>query len=97
MKRYLVMFAVLALLTLPLVAGAQSTKGMDCRVWDETGCMPSWWTPYPQASKSVDTAVKKGVITPQEAAQPTQPQVATPTGQSRGTARNPGASSLTTP
>ena len=74
MKRYLMIFAVLALLALPLAAGAQSTEGMNCRSWDDTGCMPSWWTPTPPASKAADTArlrellAKKGVITlPSEA------------------------------
>ena len=91
MKRYLGMFAVLALLALPVVVGAQ-----------ETWIPPELnWTPTPPAQGTVDTArlkellVKKGVITPQEAARLTGPQTVTASGRSRETAREP--SYLTTP
>lgn len=88
MKRYFVLFAVLALLALPVGVGADN-HGWS---WDDTGWMPSWWNPYPPASKPIDVVqltevlkllVKRGMITPQEAAHLTQLQVATPTGQSR--------------
>jgi len=103
MKRYLVISAVVMLLALPVVAGAQSIGELNCRSWDDTGCMPAWWDPYPPASKTVDATqlmellTKKGMITPQEAARLEQPQVATPGGQSREMAQEPSASPLTTP
>ncbi len=60
MKRYLVIFAVLALLALPIVARA-----------DETVIPPeAHWTPTPPAGRVVDMVrlvellVEKGVITP---------------------------------
>jgi len=74
MKRYLVIGAVLMLLGLPVASGAQSIDGMNCRSWDDTGCMPSWWTPTPQASHTIDSKqlveflLQKGLISPQELA-----------------------------
>ena len=91
MQRTWMIGAVLALLALPLAVGAQSLEGMNCRSWDDTGCMPSWWTPYPPASKRVDGAQlaealhAKGVITDQEYARLTQPQVSAPLWQGQGT------------
>ena len=93
MKRYLATLAVLGLLALPVMVGAEET-------WIPPEAN---WTSTPPARGAVDAArpkeilVKKGVITPQEGAQLTQPQPATPTGQSREAAREPTASYLTTP
>jgi len=90
MQRTWMIGAVLALLALPLAAGAQSTEGMNCRSWDDTGCMPSGWTPYPPASKPLDGAQlaqalhAKGVITDQEYARLTQPQVSMPSLRGHG-------------
>ena len=93
MKRYLATLAVLAWLALPVMVGAEET-------WIPPEAN---WTSTPPARGAVDAAqlkeisVKKAVITPQEAAQLTQPQAATPTGQRREAAREPSTSYLTTP
>jgi len=99
MKRYFVLFAVLALLALPLVAGADN-HGWS---WDDTGWMPSWWTPTPPAGETVDAAqllellVQKGVITAQERAELARSQLALPAGQDRERARGSGLSYRTSP
>ncbi|MBI3328557.1 MAG: hypothetical protein HYZ81_17880 [Nitrospinae bacterium] len=93
MKRYLMIFAALALLAVPMAAGAEGT-------WIPPELN---WTPTPPARGTIDTTrlqeglVKKGVITPQEAAQLAQPPVTAPTSQIREPAREPSASYLTTP
>lgn len=93
MKRYGVTFAALALLALPLMAGAQPT----------TIPPQANWTAYPPAQGAVDATrllellVKKEVITPQEAAQLTQPQAAMPARPSRESAWEPVISVQTLP
>jgi hypothetical protein len=95
MQRYVVIAAVLGLLALPVVGGADSHG----RYWDDQGWLPSEWTPTLPARETVDAArllellVQKGVIAPQEAARLGQPQMAMPTGQSQQAAREAGASS----
>ncbi|HEX9870413.1 MAG TPA: hypothetical protein VGC99_17835 [Candidatus Tectomicrobia bacterium] len=70
MKPYVLVLMVLMLLTVPLVVGA-----------DDQGWMPPEWTPTPPARPSVDflqlvqLLVAKGVISDQEYAQLTQPQL----------------------
>jgi hypothetical protein len=93
MKRVLVSFAVLALLALPVVAGA-----------DDTTIPPQMnWTPYPPAREIVDPAqlmellVKKGVITPTEQARLIQGHSATPAGESRDAISAPAGSYVTKP
>ncbi|MGH8058084.1 MAG: hypothetical protein ACREOH_12755 [Candidatus Entotheonellia bacterium] len=93
MKRVLVSFAVLALLALPVVAGA-----------DDTTIPPQMnWTPYPPAREIVDPAqlmellVKKGVITPTEQAKLIQGHSAAPAGESRDAISAPAGSYVTKP
>jgi hypothetical protein len=68
MKRTLMIVAVLMLLTLPLVAGA-----------DDQGWVPPEWTPTPPARQSIDLVqvvqllMAKGVLTDDEYRQLTQP------------------------
>jgi hypothetical protein len=70
MKRYGVVVLMMTLLLLPLVVGA-----------DDQGWMPPEWTPTSPARPSVDPLqlvqllVSKGVISDQEYAQLTQPQL----------------------
>jgi hypothetical protein len=70
MKRYAVVLMALMFLTVPLVVGA-----------NDQGWMPPGWTPTPLARPSADLAqlmqllVAKGVISDQEYAQLTQPQL----------------------
>ena len=78
MKRHVGIFAVLALLALPLVAGAQQIEGSSCRSWDDQGCMPSWWTPTPPMGGTVGMTPGKPLVTPREQTRLTQAQVATP-------------------
>jgi len=76
MRRYFVIGAMLALLTMPVVVGAE-----------ETTIPPQLnWSPTPPASGPVDTSgmtellanlASRGVITPQEQAQLMQPLVGT--------------------
>ncbi|MGH8065986.1 MAG: hypothetical protein ACRERE_12305 [Candidatus Entotheonellia bacterium] len=74
MKRSLVIFAALALLALPVIVGAEET-----RIPPETN-----WTPTPPAQRTVDPAQlvellrEKGVITTQDYAQLTRPQLSAP-------------------
>lgn len=74
MKRYFVLLAVLALLALPLVAGAD----IHGRSWDDTGSMPSWWTPTPPMGGTAGMTPGKPLLTPREQTRLTQAQVATP-------------------
>jgi hypothetical protein len=73
MKRNLIMLAVLMLLALPVMAGA-----------DDQGWMPPDWTPTPPARSTVDPVrltqllVGKGVLTAQDYAQLTQPRLSAP-------------------
>jgi hypothetical protein len=73
MKRTLMIVAMLAALTLPMIASA-----------DDQGWMPPEWTPTPAARPTVDLVQlvqlleAKGVISNQEYAQLTQPQLAAP-------------------
>jgi len=74
MKRYLAMVAVLALLALPLVAEAD----IHGRSWDDTGSMPSWWTPTPPMGGTAGMTPGEPLVTPREQTRLTQAQVAKP-------------------
>ncbi len=73
MKRYALMLTVLMLLAVPLTIGA-----------GDQGWLPAEWTPTPPARATVDPAQlvqllkAKGVISDQEYAQLTQPQLSSP-------------------
>ena len=76
MRRYFVIGAMLALLTMPVVVGAEETTIPPQLIW----------SPTPPASGPVDTSgmtellanlASRGVITPQEQAQLMQPLVGT--------------------
>jgi hypothetical protein len=73
MKRYVLVLMALMLLAAPLVVGA-----------NDQGWLPPGWTPTPPAQSSIDLAqlmqllVAKGVISDQEYAQLTQPQLSAP-------------------
>jgi hypothetical protein len=79
MKRTLMIVAMLAALTIPMLASA-----------DDQGWMPPEWTPTPPARPTVDlvrlvqSLEAKGVISDQEYAQLTQPQVSAPSPQGNG-------------
>ena len=79
MKRTLMIVALLAALTIPVIAGA-----------DDQGWMPPEWTPTPPARPTVDLVrlvqllEAKGVISDQDYAQLTQPQVSSPSPQGNG-------------
>lgn len=79
MKRTLMIVAMLAALTIPVIAGA-----------DDQGWMPPEWTPTPPARPTVDLVQlvqlleAKGVISDQEYAQLTRSQLAAPSPQSTG-------------
>ena len=79
MKRTLMIVAMLAALTLPIIATA-----------DDQGWMPPEWTPTPPARQTIDLnqlaslLVEKGTITRQEYAQLTQPRVSAPSQQGNG-------------
>jgi hypothetical protein len=76
MRRTLMVLAVLAVLAIPLIASA-----------DDQGWMPPEWTPTPPARPTVDLVQlvqlleAKGVISDQEYAQLTQPQLSSPSRQ----------------
>jgi len=94
MRRYLAVFAALAMLSMPLVAIA----GEETFIPPEAN-----WTPTPPASKTVDTAgltqllVEKGVLTRQEQAELLQRQSAGTVEQSQKMSGKPGARPGTTP
>jgi hypothetical protein len=73
MKRTLMIVAMLAALTIPMIAGA-----------DDQGWMSPEWTPTPPARPTVDVVqlvsllVEKGMITPQEYTQLIHPQSSSP-------------------
>ena len=82
MKRLLVTFAALALLALPVVAGA-----------DDTSIPPQLnWTPTPPAQRTREAVgialaeflVKKGMLTPQEGSELTEVRPPLPTWQGDG-------------
>ena len=79
MKRTLMVVAMLAALTIPMIAGA-----------DDQGWMPPEWTATPHARPTVDLVrlvqllEAKGVISDQDYAQLTQPQVSAPSPQEHG-------------
>jgi hypothetical protein len=79
MKRTLMIVVMLAALTIPLIASA-----------DDQGWMPPEWTPTPPARATVDLGrlaqllEAKGVISDQEYAQLTQPQLSSPSLQGNG-------------
>ena len=79
MKRTLMIVAMLAALTIPMLAGA-----------DDQGWMPPEWTPTPPARPTVDLVrlvqllEAKGVISDQEYAQLTRPQVSAPSPRGHG-------------
>jgi hypothetical protein len=81
MKRTLMMVAMLAALTMPMIAGA-----------DDRGWMPPDWTPTPPARPTVDLVrlvqllESKGVISDQDYLQLTQRQLSSPTPQGHGRA-----------
>jgi hypothetical protein len=80
MKRWLVIFATLALLALPVGVGAQET-----RIPPEAN-----WTPTPPARPTVDLVPlvqllrAKGVITEQDYTQLTQPRSSSPSQEGHG-------------
>jgi hypothetical protein len=93
MKRWLVISVVLALLALPLLGRA-----------DEITIPPeTHWTPYPpargivDAAKLMDLLVKKGLITPLEQSQLTQPSAVTPGRELRGPDRKEAGDAATSP
>jgi hypothetical protein len=73
MQRLLMILAMLAVLAMPMMAGA-----------DDQGWMPPEWTPTPPARQTIDAnqlaslLVEKGMITRQDYAQLTQPQASSP-------------------
>jgi hypothetical protein len=93
MKRIMLIAAALALLALPVIAGA-----------DETVIPPeAKWTPTPpartviDAEKLTDLLVKKGVLTPLERAQIKQPAAAGSASDYREMDRSNGLSVLSQP
>jgi hypothetical protein len=76
MKRTLMVVAMLAALTIPVIASA-----------DDQGWMPPAWNPTPPARPTVDLVrlvqllEAKGVISDQDYVQLTQPQVSSPAPQ----------------
>jgi hypothetical protein len=76
MKRTLMVVAMLAALTIPMIAGA-----------DDQGWMPPEWDPIPPTRPTVDLVrlvrllEAKGVISDQDYVQLTQPQVSSPAPQ----------------
>jgi hypothetical protein len=76
MKRTLMIVAMLAALTIPVIAGA-----------DDQGWMPPEWTPTPPARQTIDAnqlaslLVEKGMLTRQDYAQLTQPPASSPAPQ----------------
>ncbi len=94
MKRILAMSMMFALLAAPVMATTD----------DQTMPPEANWTPTPSARQTVDLVrlvsllVEKGMITPQEYAQLTQPQSSITLGHNRDTASRPGYNPvLTTP
>jgi len=85
MQQTFMILAVLALLATPLLVWADGDDG-DSVIPPQLN-----WTPYPSASTTVDGARlaealhAKRVITDQEYARLTQPQVSTPLWQGQGT------------
>ncbi len=83
MKRKLMILAVLAVLTMPLAVWADDEG-------DTTIPPQMSWTPYPPASKTVDGVQlaellrEKGVITDQDYARLTLPQLSTPSPHGNG-------------
>jgi hypothetical protein len=79
MKRTLMIVAMLAALTIPVIAGA-----------DDQGWMPPEWTPTPPARQTIDAnqlaslLIEKGMITQRDYAQLTQPQLSSPSPQGNG-------------
>jgi hypothetical protein len=79
MKRTLMIVAMLAALTIPVIAGA-----------DDQGWMPPEWTPTPPARPTVDLVrlvqllEAKGVLSDHDYAQLTQPQLSSPSPQGNG-------------
>jgi hypothetical protein len=79
MTRFLMMVALLAALTMPMIAGA-----------DDQGWMPPDWTPTPPARPAVDLVQlvqlleSKGVISDQDYLRLTQPQLSSPRPQGHG-------------
>jgi hypothetical protein len=93
MNRWLVISAVLAALALPLAGCAE-----------EANIPPeSHWTPYPPARGIVDAAkltdllVKRGLVTPVEQSQLTQPTAGAPSSERRGPDREGAVDSATSP
>ena len=76
MKRTLMVVAMLAALTIPVIASA-----------DDQGWMPPAWNPTPPARPTIDVVrlvqllEAKGVISDQDYVQLTQPQVSSPAPQ----------------
>jgi hypothetical protein len=79
MTRLPITVALMLLLALPLMAGA-----------DDQGWMPPAWTPTPPAQQTIETAqlasllVDKGIITPRDYAHLTQPPRSLPAPQGHG-------------
>ena len=79
MKRTWIIVAMLAALTIPVIAGA-----------DDQGWMPPEWTPTPPSRPTVDLVrlvqllEAKGVISDQDYVQLTLPQVSAPAPQGHG-------------
>ncbi len=81
MKRILMIVAMLAALTIPVIAGA-----------DDQGWMPPEWTPTPPSRPTVDLVrlvqllEAKGVLSDHDYAQLTQPPLSSPSPQGNGRA-----------
>jgi hypothetical protein len=93
MKRYWMLATMLTWIAFPMLAGAEGVV-----IPPEAN-----WTRYPPAQGAVDAAqltellVRKGIITPQEAAQLTRPQVLTSSGTGRGAVQGTAISVFTSP
>jgi len=96
MKRHLVILAVLLLLALPIIVGAE----------EETVIPPEMnWSAYPPARETVDSEVvqlmeflvKKGVITLPDLSTLVQPETDMPAGEGHEITLEPNASYWTSP
>lgn len=93
MVRYLTIAAMATWMAFPILVGAEGVV------------MPpeANWSRYPAAQQTIEATqliqllVQKGIITPQEAAQLTRPQVLTSSGTGRGAVRGTAIGVFTSP